>query len=348
MGLVSLEQEAGFDMALFDTDPLSRSAAFRTTDPREARERVTGLICPHALHLARGIRQVDLCWHRVGLRDIEFHWFRYGVPTRIDAFIQNSYLVEIPLCGSGITRYGGSAVESRPGRAIMLSPGSRLQTELSADCAKLLLLIPEFALLRQIRAMLGAGCERTVEFDPTIDLAGSTGACLRRTMDFVLSETDTLSSPPSPVRLKQLEQLLLQTLLTSQTHTCTAVLNAREPENEPACLAVAERYLQEHGDEAPTIDEVARACGVSGPMLQDAFRKHRGISATSMLREMKLRRARQGLMDARPGVTTVAGVATACGFDELGRFAVEYRQRYAESPSETLRRAMGATGRDGS
>ncbi|MFO1378698.1 MAG: AraC family transcriptional regulator [Steroidobacteraceae bacterium] len=335
-------------MALFDTDPLSRSAAFRTTDPREARARVTGLICPHAMHLARGIRQVDLCWHRVGLRDTELHWFRYGVPTRIDAVIRTSYLVEIPLCGSGVTRYGGSAVESRPGLAIVLSPGSRLQTELSADCAKLLLLIPEFALLRQIRAMLVAGCERTVEFDPTIDLSGSAGACLRRTMDFVLSEMDTLSSPPSGARLGQLEQLLLQTLLTSQTHTCTAALNAREPEDEPACLRAAERYLQEHGDEAPTIDDVARACGISGRMLQEGFRKYRGISATAMLREMKLRRARQALLDARPGVTTVAGVATACGFDELGRFAVEYRQRFAESPSATLRRASEATGRSAS
>lgn len=289
---------------------------------------------------------MDLCWHRVGLRDIEFHWFRYGVPTRIDAVIRASYLVEIPLCGSGITRYGSSTVDSRPGLAIVLSPGSRLQTEFSADCAKLLLLIPESTMLRQICAMLGTGFDRTVEFDPTIDLSGSTGACLQRTMEFVLSELDMLSSPSSGVRLGQLEQLLMQTLLTSQPNTCTALFNARERENEPACLRSAERYLQEHGDRSPTIDEVAAACGVGGRVLQEVFRKYRGISATAMLREMKLRRARQALLDAQPGTTTVAGVATACGFDELGRFAVEYRQRFAESPSETLRRTPTRAPRD--
>jgi len=36
---------------------------------------------------------------------------------------------------------------------------------------------------------------------------------------------------------------------------------------------------------------------------------------------------------------TVTGIATLCGFSDLGRFAVRYRQLYGQPPSQTLRQA---------
>ncbi|MFJ9009929.1 helix-turn-helix domain-containing protein [Streptomyces canus] len=42
---------------------------------------------------------------------------------------------------------------------------------------------------------------------------------------------------------------------------------------------------------------------------------------------------------AAPGTTTVTEVAHVWGFVHLGRFARRYRERYGESPSQTLRAA---------
>jgi hypothetical protein len=36
---------------------------------------------------------------------------------------------------------------------------------------------------------------------------------------------------------------------------------------------------------------------------------------------------------------TVTGIATLCGFSDLGRFAVRYRQLYGQPPLQTLRQA---------
>jgi transcriptional regulator GlxA family with amidase domain len=67
---------------------------------------------------------------------------------------------------------------------------------------------------------------------------------------------------------------------------------------------------------------------------------------------LRLSGARRALLSADCELTTVTEVAMCFGFVELGRFSVEYRRVFGESPSQTLCRAShiifdaasGATG----
>jgi tetratricopeptide (TPR) repeat protein len=54
------------------------------------------------------------------------------------------------------------------------------------------------------------------------------------------------------------------------------------------------------------------------------------------LRSERLDQARRKLLRAPPGAS-VMGIAADCGLNHFGRFAVVYRERHGESPSETLR-----------
>lgn len=121
----------------------------------------------------------------------------------------------------------------------------------------------------------------------------------------------------------------------------TGVAAQRRP--EPAYIRVAEDYIRAHCAEPLTIERLAAASGVSQRTLLEGFRRHRGTSPKAMLRDLRFQRVREALLGAAPGSATVADIATAWGFYELGHFAVEYRRRYAEPPSATLRCAATAT-----
>jgi transcriptional regulator GlxA family with amidase domain len=89
------------------------------------------------------------------------------------------------------------------------------------------------------------------------------------------------------------------------------------------------------------IAELCRAAGVTQRTLSRAFHAIRGKAPSRYLHELRLTEVRQALL-SNAGEGSVTEVAMRFGFRELGRFAVDYRARFGESPSETLRRAGAA------
>ena len=86
------------------------------------------------------------------------------------------------------------------------------------------------------------------------------------------------------------------------------------------------------------VAELAHAVGVTPRTLERAVRAVHATTPLEFLRALRLTEARQTLASCGSD-TTVTEVATRFGFHELGRFAGEYRDRFGESPSETLRRS---------
>jgi transcriptional regulator GlxA family with amidase domain len=92
-------------------------------------------------------------------------------------------------------------------------------------------------------------------------------------------------------------------------------------------------------DEPLHISAICCVLAVSERTLRKAFHKVRGLPPCRHLRMLRLSRARRALLSADYRLTTVTEIATCFGFVELGRFSVEYRKIFGESPSQTLCRA---------
>ena len=125
--------------------------------------------------------------------------------------------------------------------------------------------------------------------------------------------------------------------LGTQTHGTQPVSPSRDLVERAEVLALAEV------DEPLQISALCAALSVSERMLRKAFHRVRGLPPCQHLRLLRLSHARRALMDTDSGLSTVTEIATGFGFLELGRFSVEYRRAFGESPSQTLQRASSAS-----
>ncbi|MGQ0682822.1 helix-turn-helix domain-containing protein [Bradyrhizobium sp.] len=85
------------------------------------------------------------------------------------------------------------------------------------------------------------------------------------------------------------------------------------------------------------VAELAEAAGLSARALQRQFKTFLGKSPHEALRDIRFESARRQLLLGKPG-TRVMEVASRYGFTHFGRFSIEYRRRYDETPTQTLRR----------
>jgi AraC-like DNA-binding protein len=108
------------------------------------------------------------------------------------------------------------------------------------------------------------------------------------------------------------------------------------PVPSPSGVRRAALFIDAHLEDPLTIGLVAAVAGLAGRTLHKHFRT-RGISPMRYVRDRRFSAARQALLSAGPH-DSVTTIALHWGFSHLGRFAVEYRKRYGETPSQTLRR----------
>jgi AraC-like DNA-binding protein len=100
----------------------------------------------------------------------------------------------------------------------------------------------------------------------------------------------------------------------------------------------AEALILESVDEPLHVSALCDIIGVSERALRKAFHRVHGNSPCRHLRMLRLSRARRALLSADAALASVTEIAMSFGFAELGRFSVEYKKAYGESPSQTLSR----------
>jgi AraC-like DNA-binding protein len=176
--------------------------------------------------------------------------------------------------------------------------------------------------------------ESLLTVEPCLSLHAPAGINLQRALAKVWSEIESTGGAESALAEEELEDELIAAFILAADfrHDGTGRRNGVAPHY----LNLAEEYLLANLDKAVTRDKLAEYTGVSIRTLSRAFLKKYGIGPIGFLKQRRLDAAYRALTGAEPGSCSVTEVAVRYGFNHLGKFAVEYRRTFGESPSVSL------------
>ena len=313
----------------------SNKLLFASSDLDEVRSMVGRVMKPHRLDLTGQGERLDARMHYTSLGDLSVSRLRYGSAVQIEpGSLDSFFLVQMPLYGMARIESGAQHIDSSAELASVLSPQEATRMTWMAGTDQLMLRLSRSLVERTLVGYLGHPLNEPLRFE----LGFRWRECapwqcmLSYLIDCTLQHHDLAMHK---IVVSQIEQLAASILVTSHRHNHCEDAPARRSTILPRHVRRAQDFLEAHAHEPVTAEQLAQAAGVSVRSLYAGFKDVLGVSPMQYLRDLRMERARAELMSGDSN--HVAGVALRWGFAHMGRFSNEYKQRYGESPSKTLR-----------
>ena len=323
------------------TNALRQFEVISNADIETARDVVGRYIQPHALKPeSRRATDPQISFRHARGRKIGLSLLHYAGDVTIDpdAF-ENFFLLQFPISGRSVLRQAGRDTATQAGSGWITSLKQSTLINQSGDVLQYVLKFESEALQAACSSHLFRTAKEPLRFEPLVDTGSPRGASLWRCIQFLASEyTEHPGAAAHPLVLAQLEEALITALLMGQPNNYSDALHAGSDHvHAPRPVRLMLDQLMAAPEQEWTLGSLAAAAGVSPRTLQMACQRHLGQPPMAVLRDVRLERVRQDLLSAGPELT-VTEIAMRWGFYQLGRFAGDYRQRFGETPSATIRR----------
>jgi AraC-like DNA-binding protein len=228
---------------------------------------------------------------------------------------------------------GGSA----PGDFTIFRPEGK-QGDTRYVGRRISVMINRHALEDALGDALGRALSSQIDVDPL--LPSGTGVA-RSWIAMVWLMAKQVFQPDSvlqqPIVWEPFVDSVVRGFLMAAEHPHRAELDGEPPEASPQAVRSAIEAIEAEPQRSWTVSALAAHSYVSVRSLQQAFRDHLDTTPMAYLRGVRLRRARESLLESDPSVETVSSIAFRWGFTNMGRFAAAYAARYGENPAVTRR-----------
>ncbi|GCE00844.1 helix-turn-helix transcriptional regulator [Embleya hyalina] len=246
-----------------------------------------------------------------------------------------AYFVNIGVSGAISASCGGLRATLDEATAGVANPGDTQELRpLRSQRTRFLGLRIAAALVdREFAALTGHPPVSAVRFDFALDLAEAKGRAVRLLVGSLLEQLDSGDPLFQREELRRSQvRCLVTALLLAQPHSHTGELHGGPQPGYPRSLRAALAFIEANLAEHIGLGDIADAAGCSPRTLGSAFRDRLGLSPMSYVRNLRLDRIREDILASDDPVGTIA---YRWGVSHLGRFAGEYRDRFAELPSHT-------------
>ncbi|WP_064594996.1 AraC family transcriptional regulator [Pseudomonas sp. DR 5-09] len=206
---------------------------------------------------------------------------------------------------------------------------------------KLLVRIDRTALETMLQRQLGRSIKQDIFFQPQLPVDTFAGQNWLQTLGWAYSQLSSKSLHSSNLQSLIGEVLASSLLEFHESNYSQALRDSAEKKVVPAVVRMIEEFIEEHAQEPLTISQIARHAGVTARTVQLSFQRFRGLSPMQFLKEIRLQRVRVDLETQQHTHVQVSSTALKWGFTHIGRFSSDYKQRFGESPSMTIKRRGG-------
>lgn len=248
------------------------------------------------------------------------------------------------LCCKRAVRSAGNGVSARPpdpAPSAVFSPQDHRATRWAAGANLICFKIDRSAVADALSDALGRQVTSRIDFTPILPITtAQTQSWMNMLALFKEQFFRSESLLNRPLIGMPFVDSLVRGLLLAAEHPHRGSLTGDPRLVAPRAIRTAVDIIEAEAHLPLTLSLIAARCHVSVRSLQLGFQRHLEISPMAYLREVRLRRAHQSLLESDPSTVTVASVAYRWGFTNLGRFAAAHSARYGEPPVTTLRRRV--------
>jgi AraC-like DNA-binding protein len=259
----------------------------------------------------------------------------------------SGYRVMLPQSGQSESTHRGSYQRFGRGAVAVYQPEGHTAARWMAGTRMLGVKLDRGAVDDALSDALGRQVTGQIDVSPNLPTTTAVG---RGWISMLLLLYDHITRPNSllnqPLVGLPFADSLIRGFLLAADHPDRDAVAADAPRSAPRTIRAALDIIEAEAHLPLTVSALASRTHVSVRSLQQGFRNYLDVSPMEYLRQVRLRRAHQLLLEADPSSTTVASVAHSWGFTNPGRFSIAHTARYGESPSETLRRREFRAPRD--
>ena len=304
----------------------------------EAHERFTRLYCPHTLipserHAPFSVRHEALVIHSCTLIAVQ-----YSQDVVIHAATLHDFiLIEFAVDEAFTVEQGNIRTRVEPGHFYIVDPDKPLRQEFGARFRQLNLRIPLSTVRHCMMSERSGNAREPIQFQKRVWPISALGEFFTRFLDCVSRSRVGPASPDSPRVSVHIERLLICLILDALPNNYTSALRGGLMQIVPGHLKRAEAWIDQHYAHSFSPEDLARAAGTCLRTLFAAFRTYRGTTPMTYVRDVRLDKARELLLDPQEARRGVTDIALSCGLLHLSRFAHDYRARFGQLPSQTRR-----------
>ncbi|MCP3870077.1 MAG: AraC family transcriptional regulator [Gammaproteobacteria bacterium] len=326
-------------MSPLENFPLSNHLLYDGQDVDDAREVLSRLFTEISIEPSDTRKPFRSLVYGVELPRISVCYLRFeGGATAGPVQPMDFHTLQLNPTGTVTYDTDDGVVAGSASRGVMLSAGQTVRNHHSAANGNLALIVKD-DVLRDYQSMWTGKTQSQslkfqLDFDPEVPRISSF-------LGFVDQFVQNLNRPGGileiPAAVASFENALLTSMLFSFEHQFSEKLNSEKATASFRQVRNIEDYIESHANQPIDIVTLVTVSGLSAATIHRTFRKHREYTPMQFLKQTRMGLVNQRLLMASSS-DSVTRIAMECGFTHLGRFASEYRYRFGEDPSQTLKR----------